>query len=670
MPTFFIVGQGLTPLKIGTEWFIILVHLATLGVLWQRRAELVRECVMALAFAVALSAVSELFFTMLGIIDKDGANGIGHLYKVMAYLYLFHATFNEALRRPLERMEVQHLREKVILNAAPDGVLWVDAGGNIQMANPAMAALSGYPVAQLLGQNVDMFLPQHLRAHHGESVRQAFSTPHPRPMGSMDLPMTRRDGSVLPVDISLGYFEDEGNQHAICYIRDLSERKKFEASLKYQATHDELTSLPNRWLFHLQLRQSLTHCERTGQRVAVLFVDLDDFKNVNDSFGHPAGDALLVQVSVRMRQVLRDNDLLARLGGDEFAVLLTHLDDADEAGNAATRLLLAMQDAYRIDGHDIYTGASMGIAFFPDDARDSDTLLRFADMAMYQSKAAGRGTYSLFSKELDQRVHEDMALHTRLKEAITSGGLALHYQPQVDVQTGQIVAAEALLRWHDAVLGQVSPVKFIPVAEMTGLILPLSDWVLNTACQQIASWMKAGQALRVAINVTAQQFRQRDLPQKVAAALQLSGADAQWLDIEITESAAMSHPEQTSEQLNALVALGCRVALDDFGTGYSSLSYLKAMPVNKIKIDKSFMDGVPHDANDVTISQSIIGLAKNLGLGLVAEGVENEAQLDFLRVHGCETYQGWLFAKAMPAEELENRLKTQRQAGPVWPING
>jgi EAL domain-containing protein (putative c-di-GMP-specific phosphodiesterase class I) len=257
-----------------------------------------------------------------------------------------------------------------------------------------------------------------------------------------------------------------------------------------------------------------------------------------------------------------------------------------------------------------------------------------------------------------------MLLHTRLKEAIAQDKLVLHYQPQVDVQSGQIVAAEALLRWHDELLGQVPPVKFIPVAEVTGLILPLSDWVLETACRQIASWMQAGQPLRVAINVTAQQFRQRDLPKKVAAALQRNGADAQWLDIEITESAAMAQPEQTREQLSALVGLGCRVALDDFGTGYSSLSYLKAMPVNKIKIDKSFMDGVPHDANDVTISQAIIGLAKSLGLGLVAEGVETQAQLDFLRLHGCETYQGWLFAKAMPADQLGQLMQTQQQSHP------
>lgn len=275
---------------------------------------------------------------------------------------------------------------------------------------------------------------------------------------------------------------------------------------------------------------------------------------------------------------------------------------------------------------------------------------------MYQAKQAGRGAYACYSQEMDQRVHEDMQLHTHLKEAIAQGLLQLHYQPQVDVESGAVVGAEALLRWHDAVLGDVSPARFIPVAEATGLILALSDWVLETACRQIAAWAQAGTPLRVAVNFSAQQFRQPDLPEKVRVALERTGAQAQWLDIEITESVAMTQPEQAREQLNALVALGCRVALDDFGTGYSSLAYLKALPVSKLKIDKSFMDGIPHDANDVAVSRAIIALAHSLGLTLVAEGVETDAQRAFLRQYGCETYQGWLFAKAMSAGDLTERL--------------
>ena len=663
LPAFFIEGRGLTPLKIGLEWLVVTLNLVTLAVFWVRRKALERECLHALAFAVALSIVSELFFMMLGVVDKDSANALGHVYKVFAYLFLFHATFNEALSRPLERIEVQRLRENVTLSAAPDGVLWVNEAGRILMANPAMETLTGYRVHELVGQNVDIFLPEHLRERHAQSMRDYFLAPHTRAMGLMDLKLMRKDGQMLPVDISLGYWEDEEERHAIAYIRDLTERKKFEESLRHKATHDDLTGLPNRWLFQLQLNQSLPRAGRANLKVAVLLLDLDYFKNVNDSFGHATGDALLVQASQRIRNTLRENDLLARLGGDEFAILLTDLAGIDEAVSVATKLLITLQEAFHLQNQDVYSGGSLGLAFYPDDARDGDTLLRYADMAMYQAKQAGRGTYASYSKNMDKRVHEDMLLHTRLKEALATGVLKLHYQPQVDVESGHIVGAEALLRWHDPVLGEVSPSRFIPVAEATGLILPLSDWVLETACRQITAWTQAGMPLRVAVNFSAQQFRLLDLPEKVRAVLERTGAQAQWLDIEITESVAMTQPEQARKQLDALVALGCSVALDDFGTGYSSLAYLKALPVSKLKIDKSFMDGIPHDSDDSTISRAIIALAHSLGLTLVAEGVETDAQLAFLRQYGCEAYQGWLFAKALEAGELTERLRARPRSG-------
>jgi diguanylate cyclase (GGDEF)-like protein/PAS domain S-box-containing protein len=663
VPALFIPGQGLTPLKIGLEWLIIAINLATVLALWQRRVVLARECVMALGLTAALSAVSELFFTMLGIIDQDGANLLGHLYKVAAYLYLFHATFNEALRRPLERLSAQYLRENVTLNASPDGILWVNQTGGILMANPSMETLSGYAPHELVGQNVSLFLPEQMRASHAQMMLKYFMEPHSRAMGLIDLKMLRRDGTVLPVDISLGHWEDEDSHHAIAYIRDLTERKKFEESLKYQATHDELTGLPNRWLFNLQLTQAMAQTKRSGLHMAVMFLDLDDFKNINDGYGHASGDALLLQVGQRMRQLLRENDMLARMGGDEFAILLTQMTDKDEAATVASKLLLALKAAYRLEEQDVYSGASIGIAFYPDDASDSETLLRYADLAMYDAKADGRGNFKLYCKALDRKVHEDMVMHARLKIALENGALQLHYQPQVDVLTGAIVGAEALLRWHDAELGQVSPARFIQVAEATGLILPLSDWVLETACTQIAAWMKAGTPLRISVNVSAQQFRQHDLPQKVRDTLLRTGAQAQWLDIEITESVAMTHPEQAREQLDALVALGCRVALDDFGTGYSSLAYLKSLPVHKLKIDKRFMDGVMHDANDAAITRAIIALAQSLGMTLIAEGVETNAQLVFLRQNGCEAFQGWLFAKAMQTGDLTELMRVSpRQA--------
>ena len=662
LPTLFTPGQSLFPLKTELECLVVTINLATLAALWHRRVILAQECLMALGFAVALATVSELSFAMLDIVDKDGANVIGHLYKVAAYLYLFHATFNEALQRPLAHLQVQQLREKVALSAAPDGVLWVDHAGTILMANPAMENLTGYSPAELTGQNVSIFLPKHLRARHAQAIQDYFTTPQSRAMGLLDLKLQRRDGRMLPVDISLGHFEDEHSSHAIAYIRDLSERKKFEESLRYQATHDELTGLPNRWLFNLQLKQAMARAGRTGQLMAVLFLDLDDFKKINDGFGHATGDNLLVQVGKRMRGLLRENDTLARMGGDEFAILLPELANLTEAAAVARKLLLAMQAPYRLQNQDVYTSASVGVAYCPNDTHDSETLLRFADLAMYEAKAGGRGNYKLYASDMDKKVHEYMQLHTRLKEAMAAGRLQLHYQPQVNVCTGEMVGAEALLRWFDPELGAVSPARFIPVAETTGLILELSDWVLETACRQIAAWSLAGTPLRIAVNVSAQQFHQHDLPDKVSAALQRTGALAQWLDIEITESMAMTQPDQARQQLDALVALGCHVALDDFGTGYSSLAYLKTLPVHKIKIDKSFMDGVMTNANDAAITRAIIALAKSLDMMLVAEGVETEDQRRFLQDHGCEHYQGWLFAKAMAAEDLTHLLNAPTKA--------
>jgi diguanylate cyclase (GGDEF)-like protein/PAS domain S-box-containing protein len=657
IPALYLSEQGLTPLKVGLEWLTVVIHLGTLAVLWARRRTLMHECLAAVAFAVALSAVSELFMTLLGIVDTNAANAIGHMYKVVAYLYLFQATFTESIRRPMERLETQNLREKVILNAAPDGVIWVAQDGQILLANPAMEALSGYTAEALVGQNVRILLPPQVSARHEASMASYFEQPLARAMGAMDLLIKRRDGSLHPVDISLGYWSDREGRYAIAYIRDLRERKKLEESLRHRATHDELTALPNRWLFLLQLNQALARAGRSGARVAVIFLDLDYFKTVNDSFGHATGDALLVQVAARMLAVLRESDTLARLGGDEFAILLSDLQAAEEAVGVAAKLLGSFDNAFHVRDKDVHSGASLGLAFYPDDAQDSDTLLRYADLAMYQAKQAGRGAYACYSKDLDKRAHEDMLIHTRLKDAILQKTLQLHYQPQVDVQSGAVVGLEALLRWHDAVLGHVSPARFIPLAEATGLILPMSDWVLNTACAQIAQWSAAGAPVRVAVNFSAQQFHQRNMPQMVAQALRQTGASAHLLEIEITESAAMTHPQQAREQLDALVALGCSIALDDFGTGYSSLAYLKALPVSKLKISQEFIAGLPHDSGDASISRAVIALAHSLGMTLVAEGVEEAPQLAFLRANGCEVYQGWLFAKAMPAGDVGRYLR-------------
>jgi diguanylate cyclase (GGDEF)-like protein/PAS domain S-box-containing protein len=657
LPALTVEGQGPTALGQTVGWLVVALNLAAAAVLWRRQQALADECLMALGLALGLSAVSALLVVLPVAAGVPAADFLANLYGVAAYLYLLHATLNEALQRPLERLETQRQREQMVICAAPDGVLWVDERGQILMVNPAMAELSGYGVADLMGQNIHMFLPEHMRSSHAQMMRGFFAAPHNRAMGMMDLQLLRRDGHSVPVDIALGHWEDDGQKYAIAYIRDQTARKRYEESLRHQATHDELTGLPNRWLFDFQLQQTLGQAQRDGRQVAVLFLDLDDFKLVNDSFGHGAGDELLVQVGTRLRAALRNTDMLARLGGDEFGILLTDMDGPSEAVQVAGKLLTVLDATYRLSGSEVYVGGSIGVALYPDDAQDSQNLLRYADMAMYQAKQAGRGAYACYSPQLDRRAHESMQLHMRLKEAIQQRKLRLLYQPQVDVVSGQIVGAEALLRWHDEVLGDVSPARFVPIAETTGLILPLSDWVLESACRQIGCWHRAGLALTVAVNFSAQQFRQRDLAERVAEVLLRTGAPAGLLQVEITESVAMSQPVQAREQIDALVALGCSVALDDFGTGYSSLAYLKALPVSKLKIDRGFIKDIPYDQSDVMITRSIIALAHGMGMTLVAEGVETEVQRAFLRQHGCETYQGWLFAPALEAPDMTARLQ-------------
>lgn len=648
---------------------LVLGSVLTAFTYWHRRHRLARECIAALYFAAGLLAVSTLFLALFDLTQAPLAHVAWQGYRVVAFMFLLHATFHESLLRPLEHMEVQRNRESMVLNASPDGILWVNEQGDILMANPAMEKIAGYAPDELLGKNISVLLPPNLTQSHHKALANFFSTPFSRAMGSNRLKLRHRNGSLLPVDISLGHWEDDNGKYAIAYIRDLRERERFEESLRHQATHDDLTGLPNRWLFKLQLTQALSHAKRTDRRVAVVILDLDSFKMVNDNLGQACGDELLTQVSTRIRSQLRENDSLARLSSDEFAIFVPDLEDTDEALALADRLLTALDPAYELQTHAIHVGCSIGLAFFPGDATDSETLIRHADSAMHQAKLHVRGGYACYAPELDLRAHDHMMIHTRLKEALRHRQLQLHYQPQIDIASGRIVGAEALLRWHDVVLGIVPPSRFVPMAETSGLITALSDWVLEAACRQIAAWSEMGTPVKVAVNFSAHQFRTGKLPQKVAHMLALTGAPAHLLEIEITESVAMSKLMLAHQQLQDLVKLGCSIALDDFGTGYSSLAYLKHLPISKLKIDRSFIQDLPAHGSDVKIIHAIIALAHSLKLTVLAEGVETLEQLAFLQANGCMSYQGWLYAKALPAAEFTSRLQ-RRDAGAAHNSHG
>ncbi|MCC5808723.1 MAG: EAL domain-containing protein, partial [Ectothiorhodospiraceae bacterium] len=454
----------------------------------------------------------------------------------------------------------------------------------------------------------------------------------------------------------------------VIVIEDINERKQNEERIRYLAEHDSLTGLPNRVLFNDRLEQAISRARRQGGLVALMFVDVDRFKNINDSLGHQVGDQLLVQMAERIRESLRDSDTVGRPGGDEFALLLPDLPDARAAARVAEKLLERLAHPYALKGHQLVVTASIGIALFPDDGTDLITLAANADAAMYFSKDAGRNAYHFFRGEMNARVLERIQMETAMRSALKNGEFELHYQPQVDGPSRTVIGFEALVRWHHPQQGLISPARFIPLAEETGLIVPLGEWVLREACRQNKAWQAAGlPPLPVSVNISPSQLRQSGFGDTVAAVLEESGLHPGCLELELTESMMMHGPERNVETLQGLRELGVRISIDDFGTGYSSLAYLKRLPIDKLKIDQTFVRDVVVDPDDAAIITTIIGLAQNMNLGVVAEGVESVEQLEFLLSGGCRHHQGYLFARPLPAATFERYWRDQLGDAPGSP---
>ncbi|MDH7795986.1 MULTISPECIES: EAL domain-containing protein [unclassified Beijerinckia] len=463
----------------------------------------------------------------------------------------------------------------------------------------------------------------------------------------------RADGSDIEV-LTFGRAVDFGGRGAfLVSIIDVTERRKAEARISYMAHHDALTDLPNRVMLQQRLQQTLEQCARLDRKAAVLCIDLDMFKNVNDSFGHPVGDRLLQQVAQRLKASLGIGDLAARFGGDEFALVLDPVMGPAEAGDRASRLIETLSVPYDIEGREVTIGASLGIAIAPLDGDTSDTLLRNADMALYRAKADGGGAHRFFEMEMDRQAQARRALEVDLRLAMASGELELHYQPLVNLAADRITSFEALLRWPHAERGMVSPEEFIPVAEDIGLIVPIGEWVLRTACADAATWPSD---VKVAVNLSPAQFKSRNLVPAVMSALAHSGLSADRLEIEITESVLLAETDTNLQTLHQLRGLGVRISMDDFGTGYSSLSYLRSFPFDKIKIDRSFIRDLPGRADCIAIVRAISGMAQSLSIATTAEGVETREQLDQLRMEGCTEVQGFLFSPARPASSLGELL--------------
>jgi diguanylate cyclase (GGDEF)-like protein/PAS domain S-box-containing protein len=463
-------------------------------------------------------------------------------------------------------------------------------------------------------------------------------------------PIRREDGTVYRI---------------VGLSQDITDRKKAEADIRHRAYHDELTGLPNRLLFSDRFAQTLDHVRRTGQTVALLFLDLDRFKTINDTLGHAAGDRLLQAVAERLRGSLRGGDTVARFGGDEFIVLVAGVEEGQDAAQVAEKILQIMRPPFLLGAHELRITTSIGICIYPDDGDDIETLVKNADAALYRAKERGRNCYHLYSPALNALALEQLALENDLRRALERMEFLLHYQPEMELRTGRIVGAEALVRWQRPGREILLPQAFIPLAEDTGLIDPLGEWVLRAACEQGRRWKAAGiDSLRVAVNLSPRQFEQKDLARVIERALAQADLDPTWLELELTEGAVMKNAEAAADTLRDLKAMGVHIVIDDFGTGYSSLSYLKRFPVSALKIDQSFVRDVVNDPEDATIVKAVISMAHSLGLKVIAEGVETSAQLDFLRELQCDVVQGYLLGRPMSAEALEERVRAASVGAP------
>lgn len=533
-----------------------------------------------------------------------------------------------------------------------EGVLITDVDHRIVAINQAFTRITGYSADEVMGDT-----PERLHAGRGASPfhedmwKQVASTGH----WQGEVWGRRKAGEVFPLLLTLSLVRDaEGFiTHFVGLFSDISRMKETEARLQHLAHFDALTALPNRVLLNLRLEHAVERVRRSGRMLAVLFMDIDRFKNVNDSLGHPAGDALLVEIAGRLRGRIRAEDTLARLGGDEFVILLDRIQRPADVATFAQEIIDLMNQPFRLaNGQEVFVGASIGIAMYPQDTEEHLQLVRNADAALYEAKAGGRNTYRFYTEELTRAAQERLALEAALRRALERNELVVHYQPVVSVATGHMIAVEALVRWNHPQEGLVSPLRFVPVAEDTGLIIPLGAWVLRAACRQGRRWLDSGRLLSVAVNLSSRQFADDNLVDMVRETLAETDFPARLLTLELTESTIMTRPDQAIEMLGRLKALGLKLSIDDFGTGYSSLAYLKRFPVDTLKIDRSFVADIVDDEDDRMIVAAVVVMARQLRLNVIAEGVENADQFDYLNRIGCAACQGYLFGKPVPADEL------------------
>ena len=565
-------------------------------------------------------------------------------------------------RSALNALQDSKAHERLVLDSTSEAIFGTDTQGICTFVNPACLRMLGYAhESDLVGK------PIHELIHHTypdgrhypiEECAIRLAIPAGREYHCNHEYHWRADGTSFPVEYwSRPMYKDGELIGAVVAFNDITQRKLAEEELHQLAYYDNLTGLPNRQLFNDRLHQAIGDAKRRNRLVALMLLDLDRFKVVNDTMGHEAGDLLLQEISARLKQSVRANDTVARLGGDEFVLIFTDVEEVRHIGQCAQKVLAQFNAPIVIGGREVFSGASIGIALYPADTVDADELLKYADSAMYHAKELGRNNYQFYSHEMTASANERLQLETDLRRAIEHQEFLLHYQPLVDLRSGHPTGVEALIRWRDPSGNLIPPLSFIPLAEDTGLIVPIGKWVLETACAQLKQWHDAGHpALTMSVNVATRQFRDVAFLEIVTRAIQDSGIPPQSLELEITESTLLENCDETLNTLNALKQLGVTLAIDDFGTGYSSLSYLKRFPIDRLKIDRSFVRDLASDSDDRAIVRAIIALAQAMRLSVIAEGVETQDQLALLQSEECHEYQGYLFARPMDAESIYHKF--------------
>jgi diguanylate cyclase (GGDEF)-like protein/PAS domain S-box-containing protein len=562
-------------------------------------------------------------------------------------------------RRAEEALRENERRFRSLIERSSDIITVVDRDGTILYESPSVERLLGHTPGELIGTK----LQQHIHPEDAAAVVAEFDRHTREAVQSVEFRFRERGGGWRSLEASVNHLVDNPDVAGIVLnCRDITARKQDEATIRHLAYFDALTGLPNRLLFNDRLAQALAHARRRGSRcLSIMFLDLDRFKTINDTLGHGAGDELLRLAATRFSNSLREEDTVARLGGDEFLFLLPGVDDAENAARVAQKVLDVFDMPFLVMDQELHATASIGISMFPFDGSDAETLIRNADTALYRAKEEGRNRYQLYAPAMNAVALKRLVLENRLRGAVDRNELLLHYQPLVSLDSGEPIGVEALVRWKHAELGLVSPAEFIPMAEETGLIVPMTRWILRAACAQMKEWQLAGLPLEtVSVNVSPRRFNDSNLPSMIEEILRTTKLDGRHLSIEITESVMMESAEATINTLQQLKNLGVKISIDDFGTGYSSLSYLKRLPIDTLKIDQSFVRDIPADSDDAAIAILIIAMAHNLKLSVVAEGVETQDQKSFLQSRSCDIMQGYLVSRPLPAAEITEFLKKRR----------